>query len=91
MRLTLPLMLAIFILAGLDHRWGWSGCVPLAWRIMGILGLLCITRPLATWAMSVNRYWSGAVYVQKFMGHQVCYVGPYQFIRHPAYLAAVFQ
>jgi protein-S-isoprenylcysteine O-methyltransferase Ste14 len=84
-------MLAIFVLAGLDHRWGWSSEMTFAWRIVGIHGLLCVTRPLATWAMSVNRYWSGAVYVQESIGHQVCDVGPYQFVRHPAYLAAVFQ
>jgi protein-S-isoprenylcysteine O-methyltransferase Ste14 len=84
-------MLAIFILAGLDHRWDWSSDVPLAWRITGIIGLLCSTRPLATWAMSVNQFWSGAVYVQKSKGHQLCDVGPYAFVRHPAYLAAVFQ
>ena len=91
LRLTLPVMVAIFVVAGLDHRWGWSGEVALTWRMAGIVGLLCITRPLSTWAMSVNRYWSGAVYVQHSKGHQVCDVGPYAFVRHPAYLAGIFQ
>ncbi len=91
LRLTLPVMVALFAVAGLDYRWGWSGEVGLEWRVVGIAGLLCITRPLATWAMAVNRYWSGAVYVQESEGHRVCTVGPYAYIRHPAYLAAVFQ
>jgi protein-S-isoprenylcysteine O-methyltransferase Ste14 len=65
--------------------------MTLAWRIVGVLGSLCVTRPLAMWAMFVNRYWSGAVYVQKSNGHQVCYIGLHAFVRHPAYLAAVFQ
>ncbi len=56
LRLTLPVMVALFAVAGLDYRWGWSGEVGLAWRAVGIAGLLCITRPLATWAMAVNRY-----------------------------------
>jgi protein-S-isoprenylcysteine O-methyltransferase Ste14 len=90
LRTNLPLMLAIFILAGLDWRRGWSG-VTLGWRLAGIVGLLGITRPLATWAMAVNRHWSGTVHLQHDKGHQVCDVGPYAFVRHPAYLAGLFQ
>lgn len=91
LRLTLPFMLAIFVVAGLDYRWGWTTQDPLIWRLVGIIGLLFVTRPINTWAMAVNRFWSGAVYVQHGEGHQVCDVGPYKYVRHPAYLGGILQ
>lgn len=57
-------------------------------KVFGIVGLLGFTCVLATWAMAVNRYWSGAVVIQH---DQVCEQGPYRYIRHPAYLGAIFQ
>ncbi len=85
----LLLMLAVIVVAGLDFRWRWSGHVAAGWRIGGIVGLLGITRVLGHGAMAVNRHWSGTVHIQS--GHQVCTAGPYRWVRHPAYLAAVFQ
>ncbi len=85
----LLLMVAVVTVAGLDFRWRWSGHMGVGWRIGGIAGLLGITRVLGHGAMAVNRYWSGTVHVQS--GHQVCAAGPYRWVRHPAYLAAVFQ
>lgn len=91
LRLTLPFMLSIFVVAGLDYRWGWTVRDTLVWKWIGVVGLLFVTRPIATWAMAVNRFWSGAVSVLHDEGHQVCDVGPYRFVRHPAYLGAIFQ
>jgi protein-S-isoprenylcysteine O-methyltransferase Ste14 len=85
----LLLMVAVVAVAGLDFRWRWSGHMGVGWRIAGIVGLVGITRVLGHGAMAVNRYWSGTVHVQS--GHRVCTAGPYRWVRHPAYLAAVFQ
>lgn len=39
------------------------------------------------WAMSVNKYFEGTVRIQNDRNHMVITSGPYQFIRHPGYLA----
>jgi protein-S-isoprenylcysteine O-methyltransferase Ste14 len=41
------------------------------------------------WAMRVNRFFSSAVRIQSDRGQQVVSDGPYRFVRHPGYTAAV--
>ena len=42
---------------------------------------------LQTWAMVVNPFFSPVVQLQTQRGHHVIAEGPYQFVRHPGYLA----
>ena len=39
--------------------------------------------------MAANRFFSSAVRIQKERGHHVVTGGPYGYVRHPAYTAAV--
>ena len=72
------------IVAGLDHRFGWSAPLP-AW--LNVLGLLLIASgyAFASWALAENRFFATVVRIQTDRGHQVCDSGPYRFVRHPGY------
>ena len=78
--LTFPLV----IVAGLDHRYGWT---PLFSTWLHIFGLVLITLgyTLAAWALIENRFFSSTVHIQTDRGHSVCDSGPYRIIRHPGY------
>lgn len=89
LRIGVPLMLAIVVVAGLDERFEWSAPIPIAAQFIGWVILVGVSRVLSSWALSVNRFWSGTVWVQD--GHQVCDTGPYRLVRHPGYLSAITQ
>jgi len=82
--ISVPLGLAIFIIAALDERWAWS-VVPLSVNLVGAV-LLVLGSSLSNWAMLTNAYFSTAVRIQQDRGHAVVAEGPYRFIRHPGYL-----
>jgi protein-S-isoprenylcysteine O-methyltransferase Ste14 len=91
-RLTRPLaavfLLAHWVLAGLDARFGWSP-VPRDLQAAGLAGYaaaLCVN----LWALRANRFYSSAVRVQADRGHRVIDTGPYRFVRHPGYTATIF-
>ena len=73
------------IVAGLDHRYGWSPQFPI-WLIA--LGFLLIAAGYAfgAWAIAENNFFSGLVRIQTDRGHVVCDSGPYRIVRHPGYL-----
>ena len=81
--------LVVFVVAGLDERYGWQPDIP-AMAACG-LGSLFLLAAIAfsTWAMTVNRFFSGTVRIQTERGHQVVSSGPYRLVRHPGYLAGV--
>jgi len=74
----------LVIVAGLDHRFGWSPVFP-AW--LNLLGLILIAMGYAfvAWALAENRFFSGMVRIQSDRGHVVCDSGPYRIVRHPGY------
>ncbi len=72
------------IVAGLDHRLGWSTAFPPGLSVTGF-GLIAAGYALAVWALVENRFFSGVVRIQTERGHAVCDSGPYRFIRHPGY------
>jgi protein-S-isoprenylcysteine O-methyltransferase Ste14 len=74
----------LVIVAGLDHRFGWSPAFPLWLNGLGFI-LIAIGYAMAVWALVENRFFSSVVRIQTERRHVVCDSGPYQFIRHPGY------
>ncbi len=80
--------LFVFITAGLNERWGWLPDLPLWLELLGIPVIL-LAVAISTWAMIVNRFFSGTVRIQTERGHHVIEAGPYRIVRHPGYLGGV--
>lgn len=74
----------IVIVAGLDHRFGWSVALPL-WSSLTGLVLIAFGYYFAAWAVAENRFFYSVVCIKKEQGHVVCDTGPYRFVRHPGY------
>jgi protein-S-isoprenylcysteine O-methyltransferase Ste14 len=81
--------LAGIVVAGLDHRWGWTETYSPAIEAAGVL-LLLIGHAIVFWSMASNRFFSAVVRIQTERGHHVVSEGPYRWIRHPGYLGAMF-
>lgn len=83
-----PAMVAEIPIATLDAgRMGWSE-VPLWVVLMGyvlLIGGIAVT----TWAQAVNPFFEPGVRIQKERAQQVITSGPYRFVRHPGYSAAI--
>jgi protein-S-isoprenylcysteine O-methyltransferase Ste14 len=77
--------MAIFVVAGLDHRLGWSRVSPgvtIAGEALVVLGLLGIFL-----VFKENTFTSGTIEVAP--GQRVISTGPYRFVRHPMYSGAI--
>jgi protein-S-isoprenylcysteine O-methyltransferase Ste14 len=72
------------IVAGLDHRFGWSPAFP-PWLVVTGFIAIALGYALAVWALVENRFFSGVVRIQLDRGHVVCDSGPYRLVRHPGY------
>ena len=72
------------IVAGLDHRYGWSLEFPLWLIVLGFI-LISIGYAFAAWALAENRFFWSVVRIQPDRGHVVCDSGPYRIVRHPGY------
>lgn len=83
-RLILVFFLGIYLVAGLDYRWGWSITYAAVWHIAAAL-LFVLGCLLEMWAMYANRFFSTDVRLQFDRGHSVCSSGPYKYVRHPGY------
>jgi protein-S-isoprenylcysteine O-methyltransferase Ste14 len=84
---VLPLILALWLVAGFDLRFGWSR-VP-AWAHAAGLALVVGGLGLAWWALRVNRFFSPVIRLQTERGHHVIDRGPYARIRHPGYAGSL--
>jgi protein-S-isoprenylcysteine O-methyltransferase Ste14 len=86
---TAPCILAVWVVAGLDvGRYHWSDNVPQGVQITGLVAL-AVSGGLMTWATAVNPFFSVAVRIQSERGHRLISAGPYRYVRHPGYLAAL--
>jgi protein-S-isoprenylcysteine O-methyltransferase Ste14 len=72
------------IVAGLDHRFGWSASFPTGLNVLGLV-LIASGYAFASWALAENRFFATVVRIQTDRGHEVCDSGPYRFVRHPGY------
>jgi len=87
--LAVVLMLTHLVLAAWDvGRGHWSGEVPAAVEVVGLV-ILGASMGMSCWALSVNRFFSSDARIQRDRGHHVVTTGPYEFVRHPGYLAAI--
>jgi protein-S-isoprenylcysteine O-methyltransferase Ste14 len=76
------------IVAGLDQRYGWTGGFPLAAQIAA-LAVCAAGYALGVWATACNAFFSQIVRIQTERGHTVATGGPYQYVRHPAYVGTI--
>lgn len=86
MTVASALFVALLALPGLDRRLGWSD----AGAGTVVLGHLAILVAYAgfLWVFRTNSYAAGTIGV--FEGQSVVATGPYRFVRHPMYAAALF-
>ena len=92
-RILAPLMaftviFPLVIVAGLDHRFGWSTAMS-GWLVLTGLLLVLLGYAFAAWALAENRFFSSVVRIQTDRGHSVCDTGPYRVVRHPGYAGVV--
>ena len=81
--------LAHYVLAALDlGRYHWFRPVPLRLQLAGLIGYFAALG-VAMWATAANPFFSSAVRIQSERGQQVITTGPYRFVRHPGYAAAI--
>ncbi len=83
----IPVFVAVYALAGLDFRLGWSN-VPTALRAVAfvLVGSFYILLALV---LRENAFLSRVVEVHPEAGHHVITTGPYAVVRHPMYAGYV--
>jgi len=82
--MALSLSFPLVIVAGLDHRFGWSPVLPPWLIVLGFI-LISLGYAFAAWALAENRFFFSTVRIQTDKGHVVCDSGPYRIVRHPGY------
>jgi protein-S-isoprenylcysteine O-methyltransferase Ste14 len=92
-RLILPvyfvLAFSTILIAGLDGgRFRWSGEMPVTLIVISYI-IYLFGNGLAAWAVNSNPFFSAESRLQTDRNQEVTNSGPYRFIRHPAYLAAI--
>ena len=81
-------MLALYIVSGLDVRFGCSPETAL-WIHLAGLAVFLSGIALVSWSMVSNTYFSTAVRIQYDRDHTVSDGGPYRYMRHPGYLGMI--
>lgn len=74
----------VFVVAGLDMRFGWSSAVAPGIQVI-FLVLVLVAQLGYAWAIASNKFYARFVRIQKERGHTVITDGPYRFVRHPGY------
>ncbi len=81
-------MMIMWIIAGLDLRYGWSSGIGTVAQIVALLFVIA-GHALIVWATGVNAFFSQVVRIQTERGHTVITTGPYRWVRHPAYAGSL--
>jgi protein-S-isoprenylcysteine O-methyltransferase Ste14 len=81
-------MMILWIVAGLDLRYGWSSGIGTVAQIVAMLFVIA-GHALIVWATGVNAFFSQVVRIQTERGHTVITTGPYRWVRHPAYAGSL--
>jgi protein-S-isoprenylcysteine O-methyltransferase Ste14 len=88
----LPLVILMFLhwaVAGIDRgRLHLSDTVPPGLEAVA-MALFALAWIAFIWAMYTNRFFSSIPRIQSERGHSVITAGPYRFVRHPGYTAAL--
>ena len=79
----------ILVVAGLDRFYGWSTAFSQSVNIIALIGIV-LGYSFSSWALVVNRFFSGTVRIQTERGHHVVTTGPYRIMRHPGYAGGLF-
>ena len=92
-RIILPVYFVLafgtFIVASLDGgRFRWSGELPTTLIVAAYI-IYLLGNGLAGWAINSNPFFSSESRLQTDRNQMVTSSGPYQFVRHPAYLASL--
>jgi protein-S-isoprenylcysteine O-methyltransferase Ste14 len=82
------LLIASWVVAGLDVRFGWTGPLSLAYHAGGLL-ITVLGYALFLWAMASNAFFAEGVRIQEERGHTVATRGPYRCVRHPGYVGSI--
>jgi protein-S-isoprenylcysteine O-methyltransferase Ste14 len=88
----LPIIIVMFLhwaVAGLDRgRFHLSDAVPRSLEVVALV-LFALAWIALVWAMYVIRFFSSVPRIQSERGHTVISTGPYRYVRHPGYTAAL--
>jgi protein-S-isoprenylcysteine O-methyltransferase Ste14 len=82
------IILAVYVVGGLDVRFGWTIGFPIVAQIAGVI-VTVLGYALVVWATASNAFFSQIVRIQRERGHTVATGGPYQFVRHPGYVGSI--
>jgi protein-S-isoprenylcysteine O-methyltransferase Ste14 len=78
----------MWVIAGLEVRFGWTTGMALPVHIAGLLASV-LGYAIFVWAMAANAFFTEGVRIQEERGHTVATGGPYRFVRHPGYAGAI--
>ena len=82
--MAITISFPLVIVAGLDHRLGWSDPFGTSINLFGVV-MVALGYAVSVWALAENRFFSSLVRIQTERGHVVCDTGPYRWVRHPGY------
>jgi protein-S-isoprenylcysteine O-methyltransferase Ste14 len=82
------IILAVYVMAGLDVRNGWTIGFPVAAQVVGAIAA-GLGYAVVVWATASNAYFSMIVRIQQERGHTVVTSGPYRLVRHPGYVGSI--
>jgi protein-S-isoprenylcysteine O-methyltransferase Ste14 len=82
-------LLAAYVIACLDVRFGWAPALPMAAQIVGAVVAAIGYDILLVWSMIANAYFTAIIRIQTDRQHTVATGGPYRFVRHPGYAGTI--
>jgi protein-S-isoprenylcysteine O-methyltransferase Ste14 len=78
------------LVVGLDELLNWSPAFSILIKIIA-LAIILTGYIWGSYALILNRFFSGMVRIQSDRGHKVITNGPYRWMRHPGYAGAILK